>query len=163
MEGNEIRFDANYDPSIPITNTSSSYYLLTAANFSVSHTIAMDPKLLATRTGETDGESKADIVNDLLTIKIDKDVFSFRGGSSSEFLQSVLSDAALNAARANSSVKYYSTMNNIINNQRISVFGVDSDEEAVSLVKYKNAYNLASKMIQTFTEIYDRLILETGV
>ena len=54
-------------------------------------------------------------------------------------------------------------MSNVINNQRISVFGVDSDEEAVSLVKYKNAYNLASKMIQTFTEIYDRLILNTGV
>lgn len=154
-----------YDASQPLTvsNKSSSYYNLTAANFSINHDIAMDPILLATRTGDSEGESKADIVTKLLTIKIDKDVFSFRGGSSSEFLQSVLSDAALNAARANSSVKYYSTMNNVINNQRISVFGVDSDEEAVSLVKYRNAYNLASKMIQTFTEIYDRLILETGV
>ena len=151
------------DSILSVSNTSSSYYNLTAANFSISHKIAMDPKLFASRTGATDGESKADIVDELLTIKVDKDVFSFRGGSSSEFLQAVLSDAALNAARANSSVKYYSTMNNVINNQRISVFGVDSDEEAVSLVKYKNAYNLASKMIQTFTEIYDRLILETGV
>ena len=41
--------------------------------------------------------------------------------------------------------------------------GVDEDEEAVNLVKYQNGYNLASKMIQTLTEIYDRLILETGV
>ena len=32
-----------------------------------------------------------------------------------------------------------------------------------NLVKYQNGYNLASKMIQTLTEIYDRLILETGV
>ena len=158
-------YDSLYDadPVLTVSNKSSSYYNLTAANFSINHDIAMDPILLATRTGDSEGESKADIVTKLLTIKIDKDVFSFRGGSSSEFLQSVLSDAALNAARANSSVKYYSTMNNVINNQRISVFGVDSDEEAVSLVKYRNAYNLASKMIQTFTEIYDRLILETGV
>ena len=50
-----------------------------------------------------------------------------------------------------------------IDNQRISISGVDEDEEAVNLVKYKNGYNLASKMIQTLTEIYDRLILETGV
>ncbi|MCR5722526.1 MAG: flagellar hook-associated protein FlgK [Lachnospiraceae bacterium] len=158
-------YDSLYDadPILTVSNKSSSYYNLTAANFSINHDIAMDPILLATRTGDSEGESKADIVTKLLTIKIDKDVFSFRGGSSSEFLQSVLSDAALNAARANSSVKYYNTMNNVINNQRISVFGVDSDEEAVSLVKYRNAYNLASKMIQTFTEIYDRLILETGV
>jgi flagellar hook-associated protein 1 FlgK len=45
----------------------------------------------------------------------------------------------------------------------LSISGVDEDEEAVNLVKYQNAYNLASKMIQTLTEIYDRLILETGV
>lgn len=50
-----------------------------------------------------------------------------------------------------------------IDNQRISISGVDEDEEAVNLVKYQNGYNLASKMIQTLTEIYDRLILETGV
>ncbi|MBR6307090.1 MAG: flagellar hook-associated protein FlgK [Lachnospiraceae bacterium] len=167
--GGQIGYEDYYndlndgDNVISITNSSSSYYRLTAANFAINHEIAMDPKLFASRTGATDGESKCDIVDELLTIKNDKDVFSFRGGSSSEFLQAVLSDAALNAARANSSVKYYTTMENVINNQRISVFGVDSDEEAVSLVKYKNAYDLASKMIQTFTEIYDRLILETGV
>ena len=169
VNGGQIRYDDYYtslndtDPYTTVSSSADSYFKLTAANFAINHDIAMDPKLLATRTGATDGESKANVVDDLLTIKNDKEVFSFRGGSSSEFLQSVLSDAALNAARANSSVKYYNTMNNVINNQRISVFGVDSDEEAVSLVKYKNAYNLASKMIQTFTEIYDRLILETGV
>ncbi|MBO4825580.1 MAG: flagellar hook-associated protein FlgK [Lachnospiraceae bacterium] len=167
--GGQISYDDYYatlndgDDIIEVSYDSNSYYRLTAANFAINHDIAMDPKLFASRTGKTDGESKCDIVDELLTIKVDKDVFAFRGGSSSEFLQSVLSDAALNAARANSSVKYYTTMENVINNQRISVFGVDSDEEAVSLVKYKNAYNLASKMIQTFTEIYDRLILETGV
>ena len=45
----------------------------------------------------------------------------------------------------------------------MSISGVDNDEEAVNLVKYQNAYNLASKMIQVLTEVYDRLILETGV
>ena len=87
----------------------------------------------------------------------------FRGGSASEFLQALLSDVALNASRANSGQTYYTTMSGTIDNQRLSVSGVDSDEEAVSLVRYQNSYNLASKMIQTFTEIYDRLILQTGV
>ncbi len=148
---------------LTFTNSSSTYYLLTAANFSVSKLLTDDSMLLATRTVATDGDSKADIVDELLKIKDDKKTFQFRGGSSSEFLQSILSDAALNAARANSSQKYYDSMSNIIDNQRLSVSGVDSDEEAVNLVKYKNAYDLAAKMIQTFTEIYDRLILETGV
>ena len=147
-----------------------SYYLLTGANFAINKDIASDPTRLATRTGLTDGDSKADVVFQLLELKSDatklvsdSGTIGFRGGSSSEFLQALLSDVALNAQRANSGETYYNTMSNTINNQRLSVSGVDSDEEAMSLVRYQNSYNLASKMIQTFTEIYDRLILETGV
>ena len=40
---------------------------------------------------------------------------------------------------------------------------VDEDEEALDLVKFQNAYNLASKMVSVMAEMYDRLILETGV
>ena len=50
-----------------------------------------------------------------------------------------------------------------IENQRMSISSVDEDEEAVNMVKFNNAFTLSSKMIQTLTEIYDRLILETGV
>jgi len=155
-----------------ISKSDDTYYKLTAANFAVSEVIAADADLLGTHTETVDatgaavsasGSSKCDVIDQLVNLKTDKKVFSFRGGSASEFLQSVLSDVALNASEANSSCQYYSTMGNTINNQRLSVSGVDSDEEAVNLLKYQNAYNLASKMIQTFTEIYDRLILETGV
>lgn len=33
----------------------------------------------------------------------------------------------------------------------------------MNLVKFENAYTLASKMINVLTEVYDRLILQTGV
>ena len=92
-----------------------------------------------------------------------KEKITFRGSSPSEFLQSVLSDIALNASRANTFYQSFSDISYTIDNQRIAISGVDEDEEAVNLVKYQNGYNLASKMIQTLTEIYDRLILETGV
>ncbi len=151
------------DGFVTVNSSDDSYHKLTASNFSVSKAIAGDPDLLATRTGASDGESKSDVVDELIELKTDKDKLSFRGGSASEFLQSLLSDVALNASRANNSETYYTTMSTTIDNQRISISGVDSEEEAVNLIKYQNAYNLASKMIQTFSEIYDRLILETGV
>ena len=78
-------------------------------------------------------------------------------------LEMVLSDVALNASNANTFSTTYKGLQTSIDNQRTSISGVDEDEEAVSLVKYQNSYTLASKMIQTLTEIYDRLILETGV
>ena len=88
---------------------------------------------------------------------------SFRGGSSSEFLESILSDISLSASKANTGYLNYTNVSNTITNQRLSVSGVDEDDEALSLVKYQNAYTLASKMISVLTECYDRLILSTGV
>ena len=48
-------------------------------------------------------------------------------------------------------------------NQRYSISGVDADEEAMNLVKFQESYNLSAKMIQVMSEIYDKLINETGV
>ena len=39
----------------------------------------------------------------------------------------------------------------------------DEDEEALDLIKFQNSYNLASKCISVLSEMYDQLILNTGV
>ena len=140
-----------------------SYYRLTAKNFDILEAIEQDPGLMANRKDAADGVEQNDLLNDLKNLATDKTKMSFRGCNASEFLQCILSDVALNASRANTFYASFKDISNTIDNQRISISGVDEDEEAVNLVKYQNGYNLASKMIQTLTEIYDRLILETGV
>lgn len=140
-----------------------SYYRLTAKNFDILEAIEQNPGLMANRKDAADGVEQNDLLNDLKNLATDKTKMSFRGCNASEFLQCILSDVALNASRANTFYASFKDVSATIDNQRISISGVDEDEEAVNLVKYKNGYNLASKMIQTLTEIYDRLILETGV
>ena len=140
-----------------------SYYRLTVKNFDILEAIEQDPSLMANRKNAADGVGQNDLLNDLKDLATDKKKMSFRGCNASEFLQCVLSDVALNASRANTFYASFKDVSATIDNQRISISGVDEDEEAVNLVKYQNGYNLASKMIQTLTEIYDRLILETGV
>lgn len=140
-----------------------SYYRLTAKNFDILDAMERDPSLMANRKNASDGVEQNDLLNDLKNLATDKSKMSFRGCNASEFLQCILSDVALNASRANTFYASFKDISNTIDNQRISISGVDEDEEAVNLVKYQNGYNLASKMIQTLTEIYDRLILETGV
>lgn len=140
-----------------------SYYRLTAKNFDILDAMEQDPSLMANRKNASDGVEQNDLLNDLKNLATDKNKMSFRGCNASEFLQCILSDVALNASRANTFYASFKDISNTIDNQRISISGVDEDEEAVNLVKYQNGYNLASKMIQTLTEIYDRLILETGV
>ena len=102
-------------------------------------------------------------VKKVISMLSDKNQFSFRGRDAGGFLECVLSDAALNASNANIFYATYLSLETNIDNQRTSISGVDEDEEAVSLVKYQNSYTLASKMISVLTEIYDRLILQTGV
>lgn len=140
-----------------------SYYKLTASNFSVLAAMELDPSRLANRYDRGDGVEQNDLLEDLKDLATNKDKMSFRSSSASEFLQCVLSDVALNAQRANTFYQSFRDISGTIDTQRISISGVDEDEEAVNLVKYQNGYNLASKMIQTLTEIYDRLILQTGV
>lgn len=140
-----------------------SYYRLTARNIALLDVVAADPDLLATKKGQTSGVDEYDNVSALIKMVTDPDAASFRGAPVSDFLVGVTSDIALNANTANTFYNTYTNVGKSIDNQRISISGVDKDEEAVSLVKYQNAYNLASRMIQTLTEIYDRLILQTGV
>lgn len=145
-----------------ITNQ-DNYYLMTAKYFDTSSTLENDPGRLANKKKEGDGESQYDLLEDIKKLATDKGSMSFRGCSASEFLQCILGDVALNASRAETFYSSYTDIAYTIETQRISISGVDEDEEAVNLVKYQNGYNLACKMIQTLTEVYDKLILDTGV
>ena len=142
---------------------SDSYYQLTALNFNVSTAVEEDPDLLSHRYIKGDGVEQDDLLDDLKKIATDKNRMTFRAGTASEFLQCVLEDVTLNASRAYTFQKNFSDISGMIDTQRMSISGVDEDEEAVNLVKFQHAYNLSSKMIQVLTEVYDRLILQTGV
>lgn len=157
------RYDWQTSGTMTVDMTDNSYYKMTAKNFSVLAAMVEDADLLATRKNASDGVDQYDILTELQNMMNDKEKMSFRGCKAGEFLQCVLSDVALNAGKANTFCTNYKNIAGSIDNQRISISGVDEDEEAVNLVKYQNSFNLASKMIQTLTEVYDRLILETGV
>jgi len=166
LDDNTKRYDKQEKiagSKVTVKVNDDSYYRLTAKNFDILDAMEQDPSLMANRKNASDGVEQNDLLNDLKNLATDKSKMSFRGCNASEFLQCILSDVALNASRANTFYASFKDISNTIDNQRISISGVDEDEEAVNLVKYQNGYNLASKMIQTLTEIYDRLILETGV
>lgn len=154
---------AKKDAAMKVATADDSYYRMTAKNVAILAAMELNPDTLANKFSKGDGVEQNDLLVALKDMANDKNKMSFRGCSSSEFLQCMLSDIALNAQRANTFHKSFSDVAGTIDMQRISISGVDEDEEAVNLVKYQNGYNLASKMIQTLTEIYDRLILETGV
>lgn len=151
-------YATSYDSS-----QNNGYYMLTAGNFNVEKSIQDDASTLATHTGEGEGVSKYDIINNLKDLSTNKDKMVFRGCDAQSFLICLMGDSGLNAQSANSFQEIYSSIEESIANSRFSVSGVDSDEEAENMIKFQNAYNLASKMISVLSECYDRLITQTGV
>lgn len=144
----------------------TDYYLLTAGNMRVADELVTDANLLATRrenANVSEGVEKNDIVKDMIRLGKDTTMMSFRGCSADQYLVTILGDVALNAQRAHKFTDSYTYMQKTISNQRLSVSGVDNDEEAVNLTKFQQQYNMASKMIQVLSEVYDKLINQTGV
>lgn len=178
-----VRQDGQYtqnelDTSAP-NGENTGYYNMTAGNVTILDAVVKNPDLLGTRKDidkdqgigvpggdgedELEGREQCEQVWAVISMIGDKNQFSFRGRDAGGFLECVLSDATLNTSNAETFYNTYFSLETNIDNQRTSISGVDEDEEAMNLVKYENAYTLASKMINVLTEIYDRLILQTGV
>ena len=152
-----------YGPDELDPDKENGLYELTAGNITIFADLLNDAALLGTRSSATVGVEECGQIRELVDLLNSKTKFSFRNGTAGELLETLLSDVMLNASHAETSCSTYGGLKTTIDNQRISISGVDEDEEAVNLVKFQNSYTLASKMIQTMTEIYDRLILQTGV
>ena len=138
-----------------------SYYFITAANFTVSQNISENPEQLAASSDVINGTENNDIVDKLLALKDDK--MQFEQGTPEAYFQTLVAEIGIDTDKSNT---ISSSQNNILDtivNQRLSVSGVDVDEEAMSLVRYQNAYNLSAKVITVMDEIYDKLINEMGV
>ena len=138
---------------------SNSYYQLTCGNACVSNIAVKDPTTIATTT--TNAADAYDLVEKMLKLKSDTELY--RGGGADDFLECMYSDSSVDSQKSKIFQKNYSNISNAIDKQRMSVSGVDKDEEAIDLVKFQNAYNLSSKMVSVLAEIYDKLINETGV
>ena len=162
VNGTEIKFDANLADNT-YKSSDSDYYRLTAGNISVNNEMVKDASKFGTAVDIKKGGDAQDVTELLLTVRDDKNKVNFRGCSAKEFLQCITSDIALSANNAKTFTENYTNINKSVSQTRLSISGVDNDEEALHLVKFQEAYNLSAKVMQIMTEIYDRLILQTGV
>jgi flagellar hook-associated protein 1 FlgK len=144
-----------------ILDTQESYYNITAANFTVTSEIYNNPMKLAVATNTTDGVEDNTVLHKLIALKSDHTMF--RQGVPSSFLQTMVAEIGIDRSKAISFASSQENIVSLINNQRLSISGVDMDEEAMNLVRYQNAYNLSAKVITVMNEIYDKLINDMGV
>lgn len=138
------------------------YYNLTAANFSVSADVFKNPSKIATSGKEiTNGVEDKSVIDALIALKGKTSMF--KQGTPASFFQTMVAEVGIDSKKATNNAKNQEDILSVISNQRLSVSGVDVDEEAMNLVMYQKAYNLSAKVISVMNEIYDKLINDTGV
>lgn len=152
---------ASYTAADGTVKRGVSYYNLTAFNMTITAEVMSDPRKFAAASNITQGVENKDNLKELLKIEDDKTLF--KAGTPAQFYSTLVAEIGVDASKYETFAKSQESILKSISNQRLSESGVDIDEEAMNLVKFKNAYNLSAKVIQTMNEIYDKLINGTGV
>ena len=148
------------EQGIPLFVTKYAGTSINASSVTVNSELIKDQTKLATTTDENKGESYNDIVEELFKLR---DAKLYEGGTGAYFLESIVGDVSIDASKADQFSKNFTNLRSTVQNQRLSVMGVDQDEEGMDLMRFQEAYKLNAKVMSVMNEIYDRLINGTGV
>lgn len=144
-----------------VTAVYSSYYHITAENICVNNAIQHDSSMFAAASEIVNGVGNYDKVSELLELKSDTSMF--KQGKPAAFLQTLVAEVGIDTKAALNFEKSQNNLVNSIDNQRLSVGGVDAEEEAMNLMRYQQAYNLSAQVISIMNQIYNKLINEMAI
>lgn len=157
--GNDI--PANYNLLGETTQDIPIFILSDNGVLSVNQVLIDTPAKLATSLYPiNEGIDDSGLLDKFIALK---DANVYRNGTAKEFLESIVTEISISAKKAQNFQLNYTNIQTSIQNQKMSVSGVDGDEEAMNMVKYQEAFDLSSKMISVMAQIYNKLINETGV
>ena len=139
-----------------IIDTGTSYYNVTALNFCVTDEIKDNVMKFALASDIDKGVDCVDMLDQIIAGKTDKSMF--KQGTPMEFLSTFTANIGIDTQQASLFATSQSNISKAIDEQRMSISSVDSDEEAMNMVKYQSAYELSAKMISTMSQIYDVLL-----
>lgn len=169
VDGTRVNLASTADgrDGVPFFTISYAGEAMGANTIAVNPDLIKDNTLLATtKKVEIEGkyyvkgEAESTLLKEFAEIKDKKD---FNGGTGSYFLESIVAAISIDSSKSENFLKNFNNISNSVDNQRLSVMGVDSDEEAMDLLKYQQAYNLSAKVMSILQQIYDKLINGTGV
>lgn len=133
---------------------------ITAGNITVRGDILKNSDLIAASDpdkGTKNGENAFKLAE-----LFDADVID---GSTSirKYYTAVIGDIGVEGEKAERMVKNTKTLQNQINNSRMSTSAVSLDEEITNLIKFQHAYNAAARNMTAIDELIDRVINQMGL
>lgn len=148
---------ASYTDEQGVTkNAGTSYYNVTALNFCVTEDVKDNVMRFALASDIGKGIDCVDMLDQIIATKSDKGMF--KQGTPLEYLSTFTANIGIDTKQASLFAESQSNISEAIDEQRMSISSVDSDEEAINLVKFQNAYELSAKVISTMSQLYEVLL-----
>ena len=144
-------------------NIYSSYYNVTAARFQANKNVVKDGRLIAAAKYSQDktGISESGNLDKLVALQNDQNIF--KQGTPTAFLQIMTATVGVDSNKIVAATTNSENIQKAIENRRLSVMGVDEDEEAQNLIITQNLLNAQYRVISVMNEVLDKLINQTGV
>lgn len=146
---------AEVKTQIDASGVATVYQKITAANISLSKDIEDDVKNIAAAS-RSGGKDNAENMDKL--IKLVQDSNMFNKGTPEDFYSSIISTLGTDSATAQCLATNATSLVKTINDRRLSVSGVEPNEETASMTLYQSAYRANSKMVSIWSEIYAKTI-----
>jgi flagellar hook-associated protein 1 FlgK len=152
--GNPLRILKYDDPEKPDSK-------LTCLNFNVNPDLITDPYLLACASDRNTGESLFDVITGFASLSSYESLF--REGKLIDFIIATTDHLAIDKMQSENFEVSYTEITLSTENQRLSVSGVDLNEEMMAMIKYNQLYQACAKLVNVIDKIYDTMINRLGV
>ena len=133
---------------------------MNALNFKVNPALIRNNTLLATNSHQNIGESDNAVVKGFNVVGTFPHLF--REGRLEDFVIAVSDHLAVDTNQAINFALSFEEITMQTHNQRLSVKGVDINEEMMDLVRFQHMFTAASRLINVIDSVYDTLINRLG-
>ena len=155
--------------SITTKGQSTSYYSLTAETFGANKEMVKDGKLIAAALKDIDGSNTGtaetgidENANLEILAALKSDTTMFKQGDPVAFLQVMTATAGVDGDKVASSADNAKDITEAVDLRRLSVSGVDEDEEGQMMIELQNLLNTQYRVVSIMNQVLNKLINEMG-
>ena len=147
-------------------DASNNYSLFTLGEIEVNPNVMKDPSLIPLSSNDGTGDYAVEICNELMSEW--QKPFStltpneYKAHNFNEYYTEMIGALATRGEKFRNIYQGQETLVNSVDNQRLSVTAVSSDEELTNMIRFQQAYNASARYINVVSQMLEHLLNSLG-
>ena len=147
-------------------DASNNYSLFTLGEIEVNPNVMKDPSLIPLSTNDGTGDYAVEICDKLMTEW--QEPFStltpneYKAHNFNEYYTEMIGALANRGEKYRNVYQGQETLVNSVDNQRLSVTAVSSDEELTNMIRFQQAYNASARYVNAVSQMLEHLLNALG-